>query len=75
MNRRSLIPFAAAAAVLTLPAWAGVGVRAESAGIVGQGICPTLGCVGGDDKCADGWIHFQNGDSASYVCRTTIQPE
>ena len=38
------------------------------------GICPELGCVGGEAKCADGSFVI-SGITVYYTCYTEIRPE
>lgn len=38
-----------------------------------EGICPELGCVGGETKCADGTYETTTGIKVKYNCYTTIR--
>lgn len=41
----------------------------------GAGICPDLGCIGGETKCATGSYTNEDGLVVNYTCYTTINPQ
>lgn len=38
----------------------------------GQGICDTLGCKSGNDKCADGTISYPDGVKITDTCYSKV---
>lgn len=60
-----------AATVSPLAVVAAVG-RGAPSDEEGQGICDTLGCKSGNDKCADGTISYPDGVKITYTCYSKV---